>query len=58
MTASPTDEWRHNVHALLGDGLGVEDIGNILECPADDVRAEVKSLREAGELNAVLGIEV
>lgn len=56
--AHGSPEWRGRVHRLLGLGWGVEDIAVHYRYPADDIRAEVQRLRDAGELNAVLGIEV
>ena len=48
------DEWRVQACGLLHDEYGSDDIAVMLGRPASDVRALVRTLRNAGELNDVL----
>lgn len=52
--AARNDAWQRRVHALLRAGLGAENIGLKLSCPADQVRAEISILRQEGRLRDVL----
>jgi len=45
--------WQHTVRKMLGQGYGVEDIAVRRGYEPDDVRREIKILREAGELAAI-----
>lgn len=54
-----TTDWEFIVSAMLGAGLGAEDIAIMasdLGAPTtpDQVRAEIKRLRESGELQDIL----
>lgn len=55
MSAIRNDVWQGDVHALLRQGYGAEDIAIKLNCRADDVRREVQILRETHQLARVLG---
>jgi DNA-directed RNA polymerase specialized sigma24 family protein len=51
---SPADYNRAVIHARLADGYGVEDIAAMDGIDIKAVRAEVRKLRKAGRLDAVL----
>lgn len=48
------DNWRCDACAMLGRGLGVEDISVRLAVDVADVRRLVSALRESGQLMTVL----
>lgn len=47
--------WQDHVRKLLGEGYGAEDIAVLTHCCAEDVRREIKILRESGELSSIYG---
>lgn len=48
--ARRNDQWIGAVRKFLRLGLGVEDIALHIHCDVEDVRREVRILRESGEL--------
>ena len=47
-------DWQLNVHRLLGQGFGIEDIAIHMNCYTDMVRDEVRELRRKGKLKSAL----
>jgi len=45
------EQWCISVNSMLISGLGVEDIGIKMKCPADNIRRHVQFLRSSGTLN-------
>ena len=45
------DPWHRRVHALMREGLGVEDIAVEIGCPVRFVRTEADILRATGALD-------
>lgn len=52
-TADRNLNWQAQVRGLLAHGFGIEDIALRLECDLESVQAEVKILREEGELRRI-----
>ena len=55
MTSQQNTMWICQVKKLLKEGFGTEDIAIKLKCKINDVRNEVKILREMGELDRIYG---
>lgn len=47
--------WQGHVRRLLSEGYGAEDIAVLTHYGAEDVRREIKILRESGELSSIYG---
>lgn len=45
--------WQLEVNDLLREGFGSEDIAVRLDCNIHHVRAEIRILRDSGELEAI-----
>lgn len=52
--ASENSMWICQVREALSDGLGVEDIALKLSCDVEDVRQEVRILRDGWNLQNIL----
>lgn len=52
--AAKNSMWICQVREALSDGLGVEDIALKLSCDVEDVRQEVRILRDGRHLNNIL----
>lgn len=53
MNAQANSQWICRVRESLREGYGVEDIALRLKCDVEDVRQEVKILREQGDLERI-----
>ena len=47
--------WQAQVRRFLNSGYGVEDIALKMACDVEDVRSEVRILRNQGVLECVVG---
>lgn len=54
MNARANSQWIGQVQRLLREGYGVEDIALRLGCDVEDVRREVKILRDMGIIKEIV----